>query len=124
MIKLMVDEGYAFDFLSILEIKMKKNCNDIRHKINFERCVKELIQEIGKDLFFRIIESTEYKNLLNSNIKTYDAVEMAKTDDVSASYVDSCNFERYVCKRRLMDVYFKDDVMTEIKIGEYFDEKS
>lgn len=117
MIYLGVDEGYAFDFLSILEVKMSKNYDDDRHRINFERCVKNITNQIGGDFFCRIIESVEYKALLNSNIKTYEAVEMAKNDVVSASYVDRCNYERFLCKRRLMEVYFNCEVMVETKLG-------
>ena len=113
MIKISVDEAYAFDYMSILEIK-KENGNDVEIIINTIK--NDLINQLGLDNFNEVINSVEYDRLRNANKSTFDAVDKAKTDDVLASFVDRCNYERMICKKNLQDRFF-DTKLSEMKIG-------
>ena len=112
MINLLVDEAYAFDFLSILFIKRNKDSNSYKNWKECENYIKKQLPE----KFEEIMDSKEFNNLLNSNIKTFDAVELAKKDLVLASYVDNCNYERYLCKKDLQYKFFENN-LNEIKVN-------
>ena len=71
--------------------------------------------------FNTIIKSEEYKNLLLANKKTFKAVDKAKKDLIKASYVDECNYERYLAKKSLQDKFFS-TALRETKIGYTKDE--
>lgn len=113
MVKITVDEAYAFDYYSILELKYK-NGSDIK---NILKVIKnDLIEQIGIEKFNSVIESQEYKKLYESNELTFDAVDKAKTDEVLASYVDRCNYKRMIYKKELQIKFFNSD-LSEVKIG-------
>ena len=105
MINIKVSEAYAFDYLAILQIKCeidpKKNFG------NFAACVTNMIDEID----------VEYKKLYEVNKKTFEAVDDAKEDGVKASYVDKCNYERYLAKIALQEKFFPEEDLKENKIG-------
>jgi hypothetical protein len=113
MIKITVDEAYAFDYYTILELK-KENGSQIDHIINTIK--SDLIEYIGLEKFNLIIESEEYLKLYSSNKKTFEAVDKAKTDEVLASYVDKCNYLRMIHKRELQNKFFSNS-LSEIKLG-------
>lgn len=115
MIYLLVDESYAFDYLSILELKYKMDLENPQKKSNFNACYDYLKEQLS-DLFLSIIESDEYKECLKANMMTFKAVDQAKTDEVPASYVDRCNFRRHTAKQALQNKFFHTD-LTETKIG-------
>jgi len=115
MIYLPVDESYAFDYLSILELKYKMDLENPQKKSNFNVCYDYLREQLG-ERFIPIIESDEYKECLMANMMTFRAVDQAKTDKVSASYVDKCNFRRHTAKQALQKKFFHAD-LTETKIG-------
>jgi len=103
MIQLLVDEAYAFDYLSILEIKKDINC-----KANIQ-------QEVGKEKMLDIINSEEYKLMIETNKLTFDAVEKARYGgDITAKEVDRINLERH--KRKLeLQRKFSHNNLTEYK---------
>lgn len=113
MIKITVDEAYAFDYYSILELK-NQNGSQVDHIINVIK--SDLIEQIGLEKFNLIIESEEYSRLYTSNKKTFEAVDKAKTDEVLASYVDECNYLRMIHKRELQNKFFSSS-LSEIKLG-------
>lgn len=113
MINLLVDEAYAFDYLSILEIKKEKNPENVG---DWLRCYSHLMSQFDNDDWINIIYSKEYKNLLNANALTFDAVDKAKTNQVSAKYVDDCNYQRYLAKQNFQNKFFKSN-LSEKKIG-------
>lgn len=91
----MVDLGYAFDYFAILEIKNKRGI--LAEKI-FNNIKTNLINEIGSTNFTEITLSNEYKNLVQANEKTFEAVEKARYGNITAKEVDDCNMERYNAK--------------------------
>jgi hypothetical protein len=113
MIRITVDEAYAFDYLSILQIKKEKGSDNEKY---IEYITKELTEQISQKKFKNVISSQEYLDLMNSNRLTFDAVDKAKTDEVLASYVDICNYERMKCKQKLQTKFFSYN-LTETKIG-------
>lgn len=113
MIKLSVDEAYAFDFLSILELKKQKG-SDVDHYLDHIK--NEIIAQIGTEKFQSIVNSQEYYDLLDSNNQTFEAVDKAKTDQVSASHVDKCNYQRMISKGILQKKFFSSS-LNEKKIG-------
>ena len=113
MIKLTVDEAFAFDFLSILEVK-KLYGMDVENLLESYKI--EISNQIGIDFFKKIHSSVEYSELLNHNKKTFDAVDKAKTDEVKASYVDECNYRRSLSKKKIQEKYFNNK-LTELKHG-------
>ena len=115
MIYLPVDESYAFDYLSILELKYKMDLENPQKKSNFMTCYDYLKKQLD-DRFILIIESDEYKECLKANMMTFKAVDQAKTDKVPASYVDKCNFQRHTAKQILQKKFFSNE-LTETKIG-------
>jgi hypothetical protein len=113
MIKITVDEAYAFDYYSILKLK-KENGSDIDHVISVIE--SDIVNQIGETEFNLIINSEEYLNLYSSNKTTFDAVDKAKTDEVLASYVDKCNYLRMIHKKELQNKFFSSN-LSEIKLG-------
>lgn len=113
MIKITVDDAYAFDYFSILELKQQKGC-DVQ--ISIDQIKKDIIENISSEKFNLIVKSEEYSKLYDANKKTFDAVDGAKTDEVLASYVDKCNYYRMICKKKLQDKHFSDK-LTETKLG-------
>jgi hypothetical protein len=102
MIYLLVDECYAFDYLSILEIK--KQFSE-QHENAWRNCCSNLITQLPVD-FDKIINSQEYKQLVESNKKTFDAVEKARYGHITAKEVDDCNMDRYHKKIALQSKFF------------------
>ena len=115
MISLLVDESYAYDYLSILRVKALKNGSEETIS-NFMHCSNNIKMQVGSKLHSQIIDSKEYKNLLNINKQIFDAVDKAKKDQVKASFVDSLNYKRFLSKKSLQDKFF-DSPQKEHKIG-------
>ena len=107
MISIIVDEGYAYDYLAILAVKRNKHYYDI---------ISEHIEsQIGIELHEKITESIEFYNLFDANVKTFHAVEMARYGKISAKEVDNYNMERYNCKVILQNKFFPSNKILETK---------
>lgn len=112
MINLKVDESYAFDYLSILEVKKNKTNNGIE---NWSFCFNFLKNQTEENLFNQIINSNEYKDMINANLNTFDAVEKARYGLISAKEVDDWNMKRYEAKVKFQNKFFPSKKITEIK---------
>lgn len=108
MINIKVDEAYAFDYLSILEIK--KNLNNLCKK-NWEDCFIFLQDQISDNKMQEIINSSEYKSMVETNKLTFDAVEKARYGNISAKEVDDVNMLRYKKKLKLQTKFFNINLM-------------
>lgn len=113
MIKITVDEAYAFDYYAILQIKKEYGSNVDE---NIEQIKSDLIDSVGLEKFNQIINSEIYSNLYESNKETFKAVDKAKTDEVLASYVDKCNYKRMILKKELQNKFFSNS-LSETKLG-------
>jgi len=108
MISIIVDEGYAYDYLCILSVKG----NNYEYHDNIYNIIK---LQVGEDLHYKIMASDEYVNLWEANKKTFDAVERARYGEISAKEVDECNMERYRSKIALQNKFFPQKKVEEIK---------
>ena len=112
MITLKVDEAYAFDYLSILEIKKQKTNDESK----WSECLDHLSCQFDTDSFKEMIVSQEYKDMIKANQLTFEAVDKAKRNEVSAKDVDYCNFQRHLAKENFQRKFFGSD-LSEKKIG-------
>ena len=113
MINLLVDEAYAFDYLSILEIK--KNISFANDK-SWSACYSYLQSQFDNEKWESMINSDEYKKMIEANTLTFEAVDKAKKNQVTAKDVDFCNYKRYIAKQNFQIEFFKKNV-SEVKIG-------
>lgn len=114
MIKILVDEGYAYDYLAILAVKAKKiNTNKTLDAKN--QCDEFLMNQVGEDKHLDILKSKAFTDLFNVNSETFDAVEKARYGEISAKEVDDLNMKRYHCKVALQNKFFPNIQTTEFK---------
>ncbi len=109
MINLLVDEAYAFDYLSILQVKKNNNC-----KNNYDQVCEHLQLQVPN--IDQILASQEYQNMIKANQITFQLVDDVRYNkqDVTAKQVDDANMFRYQCKCELQSKFFKNKV-TESK---------
>jgi hypothetical protein len=113
--KINVDEGYAFDYLSILHTKHIQNPSDENFK-KWQDCYDFLNSQINDAyLWTKIIESEEIKFIDKANKKTFEAVERARYGEISAKEVDECNMQRYHAKIKFQNKFFPNSKIIEIK---------
>ena len=112
MINLLVDESFAFDYLSILEIKYDKNGD----KRNYNLCKETIISQIGLYEFLEIESSQEYKELKEANLNTFNLVDAVKSNPCLGAEVDKSNYERFIKKQTLQKKFFN-SIGNEVKIG-------
>ena len=116
MISILVDEAYDFDFLAILEIKYDySKSQHILEKIL--ECKEHLKKQIGSEFLNLILNSKEYKEVLNANKETFNWVDKAKTDSCKASDVDRSNYKRCKARNTLQEKFFKKKKISEVKFG-------
>ena len=113
MINILVDEAYAFDYLSILEVKKKKSDSSIEA---WQKCYIHLQKQFDSEKWLSMIYSEEYKNMIKANELTFEAVDKAKNNEVTAQYVDHCNYQRHVAKQNFQKKFFNSE-LSELKIG-------
>ena len=113
MITLLVDEAYAFDYLSILEVKKQKSSTSYD---SWQKCYNHLENQFDSEKWKLMINSEEYNNMIKANLLTFDAVDKAKTNEVTAQHVDYCNFQRHTAKQNFQNKFFNSD-LSEVKIG-------
>lgn len=108
MVSILVDEAYAYDYLAILQIKGTSP--------NYHSTISNCLEaQVGGHLHFEILESEEFRNLLDANQKTFEAVELARYWEISAKEVDNCNMIRYNCKNALQQKFFPSKQIAETK---------
>jgi hypothetical protein len=111
MINICVDEAHAFDFLSILEIK--KSHSDQATQ-SWHNCFNYLKAQLPSSLFTLIINSQEYRDMVTANQKTFNAVELARNNKITAKELDETNSVRYQMKINLQNKFFSNRI-TEFK---------
>lgn len=112
MITIPVDEAYAFDVLTINEIKNKKIKNKNKYLFKLKN---HIINQIGLLKFNKIITSREYQILFQANENTFQAVEKAKKNLISGYELDKNNTKRYKAKQKIQKKFFLKK-LKEIKI--------
>jgi hypothetical protein len=114
MITILVDEGYAYDYLAILTVKHKK-INNEKTLLARNLCNEHLLNQLGEDKHIEILYSNEFKDLFDSNNETFDAVEKARYGQITAKEVDDLNMKRYNCKVALQNKFFPSLEINELK---------
>jgi hypothetical protein len=112
MINILVDEAYAFDYLSILKIKKDKNSqNENAYQENYIFLKKQFSESEWNEM----ISSKEYENMIEANNLTFDAVQKARYGIISAKEVDDCNMKRFEAKIKFQNKFFPNQKITEAK---------
>lgn len=113
MINLLVDEAYAFDYLSILEVKNSLHPSDTKNK-TFLECINHLKNQLNN--FHIIYESLEYQKLLEINKITFELIDKLRAGLlVTAKEIDDANMYRFYRKQDLQNKFF-DSILKEEKI--------
>lgn len=115
MIKISVDEGYALDMLAISLVKSRKKPSEQSYQ-NYFDLANEIKDQITLEKFSDVIDSNEFDGLVETNEKIFEAVDMAKTDEIPASAVDYLNYKRYLAKKKIQEKFFNGE-LKEQKIG-------
>lgn len=122
MIKISVDEAYAFDMLAILDVKLSFAQEDeakLKLKHSFSLLEEEIKKKVGVYLYNKIINSEEFNDLINANLQIFVAIDMLNNNlgEVEASYVNDLNYQRYKVKSKLQSNFFPQINQTELKQG-------
>ena len=117
MINLQVDESYAFDFLSILEVKlMYANEKQEHAQKSFNFYSNLIAEQVGDSLFDEIRESVEYKKLKESNQILFETIDNCKKYKMDAVIIDKLNYRRFQLKTELQKKFFNKST-NEFKLG-------
>lgn len=116
MIEILVDEAYAYDMLSILEIKLSKKHDDDNFN-NFIRLNNRLANHSGSHK--KILDSQEYSELYQTNLALFNYIDKIKTNPCieDGVWVDNMNYQRFVYKKQLQEKFFPSNKITEQKLG-------
>lgn len=120
MIKISVDEAYAYDMLAILEIKYKKMNLSLESLNNHYELQETLRKEVGAQRHSEIVLSKEFQRLYDANLKIFERIDEIKEREIhssDATYIDNMNYERYLAKKTLQEKFFPTQKLTEQKIG-------
>ncbi len=126
MIKITVDEAYAYDMLSVLHVKCAKQPNDGKAKANWRRLSVEIGGEISDEhgnslLHSSILGSPEYGRLYDVNLAIFERIDLMKTprseQPGDAEFIDTQNHNRYLAKQALQTRFFPSSAVTEQKFG-------
>jgi hypothetical protein len=113
MIKISLDEAYAYDLLAISEVK--KNKNILNAEKIYSIIESDIISQIGNEFHNLIIFSIEYSNIVKANADTFEAVEKARYSFVEAREMDDCNMKRYKAKIAIQNKFFPNSELLERK---------
>lgn len=113
MINLLVDEAYAFDFISVLDIKKNNSSKD---QENFDITCDYIRSQVGHELFDLIINSQIYNEMIEANKVIYDLIDDIRVRHIimDAKIVDDANNQRFFLKKKLQENFFNDN-LTESK---------
>ena len=108
--------AYVYDMLAIKAVKKLKQPS-IQNDADYASLHDCLVKEVGEDKHFDILSSKEYMDLYCTNMDVFDAVERLKKSRISASEVDYLNWVRFLHKNRILNKFFPNTNMGEVKIG-------
>jgi hypothetical protein len=119
MIKISVDEAYAFDMLSILQIKAGKSDFDLN---NYTIFLYGIYEELPKNIVNAVLISKEYTAMVEANQAVFDLIERVVTEQeyaipddwVTALTVHNANMKRFYAKKALQEKFFEEN-LTELK---------
>lgn len=113
MLKISVDEGYAFDMLSIAAVKWEINGDDFLDY--YENLKQSIIDQIGS-IYYDIIISKEYNYLYRTNMKIYELLELIENGgSVLASSIHKLNMDRFKYKKEIQAKFFNSSLQEQKK---------
>jgi len=118
MIKVSLDEAYVFDLLSILDLKKDKSKNTEAYNIhiqNYNNLYSEILEQVGAEELLNILNSQEYQELKQTNIRVFDLVDLGLKDQGLAGKTARENYQRFILKNKLQKKFFKNN-LKEAKI--------
>ncbi len=113
------DPAFAYDLLSIAQVKFFKNKSNLNAEKNFLCLNKEIALQVKEDLHNKIVNSIEYNNLYNVNEDIYNKVDKIKNHGEAAGdalYIDTQNYNRWLLKQELQNKWFNIS-LSEQKFG-------
>lgn len=105
-----VDPAYALDYLAILKVK-----SDYSLPVNDELQHLTSFLSIQMENFKSVIGSPEFHELVYRNRKTFDAIELAHKNKISARRVQKINYDRYRAKKALQERFWPKQALAEQK---------
>ncbi len=116
MIKISLDEAYAFDMLAIFDVKILNLSGEKLAKTleKMSDMIEEVVEQIGQDKYNQIISSIEYQQMIKANQKVFELIDQSKFDDGLAKVTDDANYDRHIAKIALQKRFF-DSELTEVK---------
>lgn len=122
MLRVSLDEGYVYDLLSIAAVKVAKQPANQTNLANHRRLEREIIAQVGTDLYVEILGSPEYAALYKTNHLLFDLIDWIKdprrpADSCYDLDVDELNLRRKHNKAALQARWFPLSPFTETKIG-------
>lgn len=120
MVTVLIDEAYAFDMLSILQVKLNESIDDQKRNSiqeNYEILSNDLINQMGKDKFLAVIESSLYSELVAKNKQIFDLVDITKLMSGPPHDLWRENYNRYLTKQALQKEFFNNEIL-ETKLDE------
>lgn len=125
MIKIGVDEGYAYDMLSIQQVKHEKSAS-AKTEETMVQLGDDIIATAGGSSHFDILLSKEYQDLIDTNRKLFELIDELNKHSADCScygcQVNRLNYVRFLCKRALQAKFFPENAPTEQKLGYRQDE--
>lgn len=112
-----VDCSYAYDFLSIYEVKAAMCPTDKISVKNVKQTREFLIRQLGQNVNEVIMESEEYEELLQVNLQLYQQVDAVKENPCLGKVVDDLVYKRRLAKIALQEKFFPGTELSERKFG-------
>lgn len=104
MLKIEVDEAYAFDMLAVLEIKCCRSGEDAK---NYAHFLDNIEEQIGVEKTRLILQSPEYHMLVDANRVVFDMIEqICAGHRLDALLVHEANMGRFSGKKALQSAFF------------------
>jgi hypothetical protein len=116
VINIKVDEAYAFDMLSILEVKYENKLTQ-QNLDNLHELSQSIEDQVGAGKFCDILNSDEYGSLYHTNAVLFNLIDdIKKGENISAKEVDELNYLRWEYKNEIQKNFFGQET-GEVKIG-------
>lgn len=109
LITIRLDPGYVFDILAILFVKAVKS--GVKQP-EMRELVSNIISQIGKKKYKKIMNSELFEKLVQANSCVYDLVEKLRVSGGSpdAVAIDNANIARYELKKQIQKIFFNSDL--------------
>lgn len=106
-IMIAADVSYILDMYAVILVKIQKG---LVSEQEGEEFLCGISHQLGFDRTEEIIDSEEFAALVQANLETFEAVDLARTDDILASEVDRLNTKRYYCKKAIQKKFFNSEL--------------